>query len=188
MFDKKDVIKIFYNINKKVPSKLLMIGDGPERIEAEQLCRNLGITPHVRFMGKLKSVERFLVTNGDVLTTQSLNPIIKMHSKNLSTATVMAVAYPSQYGIIESQENGLIKKFSEKSRIPFFINGGIYIFERSIYNLLPEIGDHEVSTFPKLVKDKKISAYYSNNFWTSIETYKDLQEVQEKFKTGKIKF
>lgn len=135
-----------------------------------------------------KSVERFLVTNGDVLTTQSLNPIIKMHSKNLSTATVMAVPYPSQYGIIESQENGLIKKFSEKSRIPFFINGGIYIFERSIYNLLPEIGDHEVSTFPKLVKDKKISAYYSNNFWTSIETYKDLQEVQEKFKTGKIKF
>ena len=54
--------------------------------------------------------------------------------------------------------------------------------------MLPEIGDHEVSTFPKLVKDKKISAYYSNNFWTSIETYKDLQEVQEKFKTGKIKF
>ena len=86
------------------------------------------------------------------------------------------------------EENGLIKKFSEKSRIPFFINGGIYIFERSIYNLLPEIGDHEGSTFPKLVKDKKISAYYSNNFWTSIETYKDLQEVQEKFKTGKIKF
>ena len=58
-----------------------------------------------------KSVERFLVTNGDVLTTQSLNPIIEMHCKNLSTATVMAVPYPSQYGIIESQQNGLIKNY-----------------------------------------------------------------------------
>ena len=135
-----------------------------------------------------KSVERFLVTNGDVLTTQALNPIIKIHCKNLSTATVMAVPHPSQYGIIESQQNGLIKKFSEKSGIPFFINSGIYIFERSIYNSLPEMGDHEISTFPELVKSKKISAYYSNDFWTSIETYKDLQEVQEKLQMGKIKF
>ena len=56
----EDVIKIFNKVKKKNPSKLLMIGDGPERIRAEQLSRKLGVSSCVKFMGKLKSVEEYL--------------------------------------------------------------------------------------------------------------------------------
>jgi L-malate glycosyltransferase len=55
-----DVIKIFYNIHKEVPSKLLMIGDGPERNDAEIMCRELGICDDIRFLGKLEAVEEVL--------------------------------------------------------------------------------------------------------------------------------
>jgi L-malate glycosyltransferase len=55
-----DVISIFYNIHKQIPSKLLMIGDGPERVQAEQQCRDLGICDEVRFLGKLEAVEEVL--------------------------------------------------------------------------------------------------------------------------------
>ena len=55
-----DVVKVFYNIHKEIPSKLLMIGDGPERSEAENLCRELGLNDAVRFLGKLEAVEEVL--------------------------------------------------------------------------------------------------------------------------------
>jgi L-malate glycosyltransferase len=55
-----DVLQVFYNINKVIPAKLLMIGDGPERVHAEQQCRDLGICNDVRFLGKLEAVEEVL--------------------------------------------------------------------------------------------------------------------------------
>ena len=55
-----DVIRIFSNIHKEVPSKLLMIGDGPERSGAEQMCRELDICDDIRFLGKLEAVEEVL--------------------------------------------------------------------------------------------------------------------------------
>lgn len=55
-----DVIKIFHKINAKVPSKLLMVGDGPERRNAEELSRQLGICQDVRFLGKQEAIEEIL--------------------------------------------------------------------------------------------------------------------------------
>jgi len=52
-----DVVKIFHNVRKEIPAKLLMIGDGPERNGAEELCRTLNICDDVRFLGKLEAVE-----------------------------------------------------------------------------------------------------------------------------------
>ena len=56
----EDVIRIFYNIHKEIPAKLLMIGDGPDRQNAEKMCRDLGISDDVRFLGKLEAVEEVL--------------------------------------------------------------------------------------------------------------------------------
>lgn len=55
-----DVVRIFNNIVKEIPAKLLMIGDGPERDNAENLCRDLRISDDVRFLGKLEAVEEVL--------------------------------------------------------------------------------------------------------------------------------
>lgn len=55
-----DVIKIFANIHNEIPAKLLMIGDGPERVRVESQCRELGISDDVRFLGKLEAVEEVL--------------------------------------------------------------------------------------------------------------------------------
>ncbi|TAK57005.1 MAG: N-acetyl-alpha-D-glucosaminyl L-malate synthase BshA [Bacteroidetes bacterium] len=48
----QDVIKIFDLVRKKMPSKLLLVGDGPERSNCEQLCRKLKIENDVQFLGK----------------------------------------------------------------------------------------------------------------------------------------
>lgn len=56
-----EVISVFSKIlGAGIPSKLLLVGDGPDRQKAEQQCRDLGICEHVRFLGKLEEVEEVL--------------------------------------------------------------------------------------------------------------------------------
>lgn len=55
-----DVVRIFYNIRKEIPAKLLLVGDGPERSNIEALCRELGTCDDIRFLGKLEAVEEVL--------------------------------------------------------------------------------------------------------------------------------
>lgn len=56
----EDVIHIFKRVHDKLPAKLLMIGDGPERQPAERLCREIGLCDDVRFLGKQDAIEELL--------------------------------------------------------------------------------------------------------------------------------
>lgn len=56
----EDVIKVFFEVRKIIPAKLLLVGDGPERDRMERLCRELGTCDDIRFLGKLEAVEEVL--------------------------------------------------------------------------------------------------------------------------------
>jgi N-acetyl-alpha-D-glucosaminyl L-malate synthase BshA len=56
----EDVIKIFYEVQKEIPSKLLMIGEGPEREKAEILAKKLGIKDNVFFLGNSTEIVKIL--------------------------------------------------------------------------------------------------------------------------------
>jgi N-acetyl-alpha-D-glucosaminyl L-malate synthase BshA len=55
-----DVIDIFYKIQQKIPSKLMMVGDGPEKVTAENLCFKLGISEKVIFFGNSNEIDKIL--------------------------------------------------------------------------------------------------------------------------------
>ncbi len=55
-----DVIKVFYKVQKEIPSKLLMVGDGPERSKAEALARELKISDKILFLGNSNEVAKLL--------------------------------------------------------------------------------------------------------------------------------
>ncbi len=56
----EDVIKVFYEVQKVIPSKLLMIGEGPEREKAEILAKKLGIKDNVFFLGNSTEIVKIL--------------------------------------------------------------------------------------------------------------------------------
>jgi N-acetyl-alpha-D-glucosaminyl L-malate synthase BshA len=58
----RDVVGIFARVEKEVPSVLVMVGDGPERIDAEQEARHLGVQDRVFFLGKLEAVAPLLAS------------------------------------------------------------------------------------------------------------------------------
>ena len=133
-----------------------------------------------------KDARYVLVANGDVITNQPLAPIAKLHEKTGAMGTIMLVQYPNQYGVVESDDQNVVTRFIEKGSLPFWINAGVYLFDRQIESLLPDIGDHETTTFQDLAKQGRLAAYRSEMAWTSIESAKDLSDITNQIREGRL--
>lgn len=129
-----------------------------------------------------ESEELVIVTNGDNVTDQPLDELITLHRRKRAMATMMLVPYPSQYGVVDTGDDNLVTAFVEKGALPFWINAGVYVFDRRIQPLLPEKGDHETSTFSALAKERRLAALKSRAFWMTVDSSKDLREVSNRLK------
>jgi len=92
-----DVVKIFNEIQKEIPSKLMMVGDGPEKEVAEKLCEDLGITDKVIFFGNSSEIDKILCYS-DLFLLPS-----ETESFGLAALEAMACGVP----IISSNSGGL---------------------------------------------------------------------------------
>jgi L-malate glycosyltransferase len=92
-----DVIRIFHEVRKKVPSTLLLVGDGPDRSTCELLVRELQIQDHVRFLGKQQELVPIL-SAADLMLMPS-----QSESFGLSALEAMACEVP----VISSSVGGL---------------------------------------------------------------------------------
>lgn len=93
----QDVVKIFYEVQKQIPSKLLFVGDGPERSTAEDLSRELGICDEIRFVGKQEQMEDILAI-GDLFLLTS-----EYESFGLAALEAMAAGVP----VVSTNAGGL---------------------------------------------------------------------------------
>lgn len=92
-----DVIKIFAKVIGRIPSKLLMVGDGEERSECEQLARDLGVSDNVRFLGKQDAIEEIL----------SVSDLFLMPSRSESFGLAALEAMACKVPVISSNAGGL---------------------------------------------------------------------------------
>lgn len=101
----KDVIDVFHLIQQKIPAKLLMVGDGPDRPEAEEQCRLLGLMESVRFLGKQQEIEEILAIS-DLFLLPS-----EYESFGLSALEAMASGVPvlstNAGGLTEINRDGI---------------------------------------------------------------------------------
>jgi len=93
----EDVVKIFYNVQKEIPAKLLMVGEGPEKRNAELLVKKLGISDSVIFLGNSHEIAKILCYT-DVFLLPS-----KSESFGLSALEAMA----AETAIISTNTGGL---------------------------------------------------------------------------------
>jgi L-malate glycosyltransferase len=100
----EDVVKIFANVHAKMPAKLLLVGDGPERPVMENLARELNVQDDVRFLGKQEQMEEILAISDLFLLTSDYE------SFGLSALEAMASHVPvvstNAGGLPEINEHG----------------------------------------------------------------------------------
>ncbi len=146
--------------------------------------------------GALKNAEHllrvedlFVVVNGDIIT--NLNPlrlVEVLRERSNVIAAMAAVPLRSPYGILDIDSEGYINAFIEKPLLKdYWINAGVYAMKPAILEYLPERGDIERSTFPRLAKERRMIALrYENVFWRSIDTYKDVEEASKELEEMQI--
>ena len=93
----EDAVYIFQKVNSQMPSKLLMIGDGPERANVEKTCRDLGICDEIRFLGKQGAIEELL----------SISDLFLLPSSNESFGLAALEAMALEVPIISTDVGGI---------------------------------------------------------------------------------
>ncbi|MET0463777.1 MAG: N-acetyl-alpha-D-glucosaminyl L-malate synthase BshA [Chitinophagaceae bacterium] len=95
----QDVVKVFNEVQKQIPAKLLFVGDGPERATAEDLARELNISDEIRFVGKQEQMEDILAIADLFLLTSDYE------SFGLAALEAMASGVP----VVSTNAGGLLE-------------------------------------------------------------------------------
>ena len=162
-----DVIKIFYNIQKEIPAKLMMVGDGPEKEKAEYLCQELGIEDKVIFFGNSNEIDEILCLTDLFLLpseTESFGlaaleamackvPVISSNSGGLPEVNFEGVSgYLSDVGNIEEMAQNALKILKDDAVLNTFKENALSVAKNfDIKNILP--------LYEELYK-KAINKYY----------------------------
>ncbi|MBK6445502.1 MAG: N-acetyl-alpha-D-glucosaminyl L-malate synthase BshA [Bacteroidetes bacterium] len=122
-----DVIKVFAQVVEKIPAKLLLIGDGPDRGKIEKECRESSACEHIRFLGKLEAVEEIL-SIGDLFILPS-----ETESFGLAALEAMACQVPvistNTGGIPELNVHGVTGFMSNVGDVDDMAKNAIYLLE-----------------------------------------------------------
>jgi mannose-1-phosphate guanylyltransferase len=176
--DVRDVILSLSYQPQKIEDK---IGDGTDfgvRVSYTVEASPLGTAGAYRNAARLINATT-VVFNGDVLTDIDLNAVIRFHRERQAAATIVLtpVPNPTAYGLVETEKDGLVRRFVEKPKLEEVtcntINAGIYILEPRVLDYVPE-GEpfmFEYGVFPQLLERKEpFFAYIWQGYWRDIGT------------------
>ncbi|MCF6131966.1 N-acetyl-alpha-D-glucosaminyl L-malate synthase BshA [Flavobacterium wongokense] len=148
-----DIIRIFEKIQQKIPAKLMMVGDGPEKRGAEQLCKELGIEDKVIFFGNSNEIDQILSYSDLFLLpseTESFGlaaleamawsvPVISSNSGGLPEVNFDGVSgYLSNVGDVNSMAENALKILSDDVVLAEFKQKALTVAKQfDIKNILP---------------------------------------------------
>lgn len=128
----------------------------------------------------------FIVVYGDTLMNIDIRGLYEDHQKSGAAVTmaVTEVDDPSEFGVIETDANGFVKRFQEKPKreeaLSNMINAGVYVLNKEVMDLVPENGPYDFAKqlFPALLsRGAKIRAHRITGTWLDIGRPADLHKA-----------
>ena len=144
--------------------------------EPERLGRGGGIRYAAGFRREDGDV---LAMNGDELVDVAFGALLERHRSTGAAATVTVAQPPSQFGQVELTDDDVVTGFHEVSRVPYWVNCGIYVLSEEALGRFPEKGDHESTAFPELASEGKLRAFRHEGLWLTVNTPKELRRADE---------
>ncbi|WP_378175023.1 N-acetyl-alpha-D-glucosaminyl L-malate synthase BshA [Aquimarina sp. SS2-1] len=148
-----DIVDIFYNIQKEIPAKLLMVGDGPERERAEKKCKELGIKEKVIFLGNSNEIDKILCFSDLFLLPSEREsfglaaleamvnkvPVISSNAGGIPEVNVEGVSgYLSKVGDIKEMSKNAIRILKDDQTLEKFKKGAFnQALKFDIANIVP---------------------------------------------------
>jgi NDP-sugar pyrophosphorylase family protein len=156
-----------------------LAGLGPEIVAAEEPER-LGRGGGIKFAARLRRETGDLYAlNGDELVDVDFVALLNEHRRTGATATI-AVAQPkSAFGVVDVDDEDVVRGFREGGLVPYWVNCGNYVLSEEALARFPDKGDHETTTFPELVAEGSLRAYRHAGLWLTVNTPKELRAAAD---------
>jgi N-acetyl-alpha-D-glucosaminyl L-malate synthase BshA len=167
----EDVVLMFDKVIKKIPSKLILVGDGPERMNCEMMCRELGNCEHVRFLGKQDAIEDLLaIADLFVLPSEQESfglaaleamacevPVISSNAGGIPEININGeTGFMSAVGDVEDMAQNAIFILSDEARLKQFKKNAFAQAKKfDITNILP-VYEEYYNKVLNMSRDKKI--------------------------------
>ena len=138
---------------------------------------------------KIIGNDRFMATYGDGVADINIKELMQFHEKHKKYGTVTGVHPSSRWGELNIKEN-LVIDFKEKPQVKeSYINGGFFVFESEVFDYID--GDStclEKEPLEKLSEEGHLAIYRHDGFWKCMDTYKDMEELNQLWKSNKAKW
>jgi glucose-1-phosphate cytidylyltransferase len=139
----------------------------------------------IKRLAKHLSGETFFATYGDGLSSVDLGQLLAFHRSHGRVATLTGVHQPTTFGIVDADASGRVASFREKPVLTGYINGGFFVFERKILDVIE--GDATVleeAPFRKLIADGQLCMFRHDGFWHCMDHYKDYTTLNTMWARG----
>jgi len=157
----------------------LLAGAGPEIVAAEEPER-LGRGGGIKFAAQQRREGGdVLALNGDELIDVDFAALLAAHRAGGALATIAVARPKSQFGLVQVDDDDVVRGFEEAGRVPYWVNCGNYVLTEEAIDRFPDKGDHESSTFPELAAEGRLRAYRHEGLWLTVNTPKELRVAQE---------
>lgn len=162
---KQEVIRDYFNKKNGV----CVVDTG---IETQTAGRILGVESYI-------DTQNFFACYGDGLTDYNPQNLLTKHMQNNAICTLLTIHPTGRFGELDFDSRGLVTRFSEKPIGDKWINGGYFCFSRNVFGYLEKNKVLETDVFSRLVAEKQLFCDSYDGFWHSLDTPKDLAELNE---------
>ena len=156
--------------------KITFVDTGLETLPGERILRCQKYIP--------ERDKYFMVTYGDAVTDLNIHDLVSFHKKQGTIGTITGVHPRSKFGLLWVKKNNLVSGFQEKPVLSDWVNGGYMVFDKRFFNYLKS-GETEHPVLKRLAKKKQLSLYKHEGFWFCMDTYKEVEVLNELWNTGK---
>jgi NDP-sugar pyrophosphorylase family protein len=117
--------------------------------------------------------------NGDELVDVDFAALLERHRATGAAATITVARPPSSFGQVDLTDDDVVTGFHEVSRVPYWVNCGLYVLGEEALDRFPEKGDHETTTFPELAAEGTLRAFRHEGLWLTVNTPKELRRADD---------
>jgi glucose-1-phosphate cytidylyltransferase len=126
----------------------------------------------------------FMANYADGLTDLPLTTLTDFFYKGNKTACFLGVKPMASYHVISSDPDGAVTDVKSTALSPARINGGFFIFKKSIFDYMKEGEELVEQPFRRLIEKRELLTYSYDGFWACMDTFKERQYLDQVFTRG----
>jgi glucose-1-phosphate cytidylyltransferase len=166
--------KIQFHCNKADDFKITFVDTGSESQTGERILK----------VREYVEGEEFMITYGDGVSDINIEDLVQFHKRQGTMGTITGVHPHSKYGLVKIDEKtNLVEKFDQKPLMYDYVSGGFMVLNKRSFDYFDE-GPMEDGLI-KMAGEKKLSVYRHEGFWKPMDTYREMEELNNLWETEK---